>query len=153
METSMARELNTSIEIDAPANTVWEVLIDFSCYGQWNPFIRSISGEAKQGEQLEVFIQPPGGNGMTFRPVILAVQPGHELRWRGQLLLPGIFNGEHQFQLEPIEANRTRFVHRETFSGLLVPLLWRDLDTKTRQGFEEMNHALKNVIEQSKRVA
>jgi hypothetical protein len=79
----MAKELNTTIEIDAPAETVWEVLTDFSRYNQWNPFIRSISGEARQGGTLEVFIQPPGGNGMTFRPVILALQPGRELRWMG----------------------------------------------------------------------
>lgn len=143
----MPKELNTNIEIDAPANTVWEALIDFSRYSQWNPFIRSIRGEAKQGGQLEVFIQPPGGSGMTFRPVILEMQAGRELRWIGRLLLPGIFDGEHQFQLEPLGENRTRLIHRETFSGLLVPLLWGDLDTKTRQGFEEMNHALKRLVE------
>jgi hypothetical protein len=30
---------------------------------------------------------------------------------------------------------------RETFSGLLVLLLWRKLDTQIRKGFEAMNHA------------
>ena len=144
----MAKELNTNIEINAPATAIWEVLIDFSRYSQWNPFIRSISGEAKHGGQLEVFIQPPGGSTMTFRPVIVALQPGRELRWIGRLLLPGIFDGEHQFQIEPLGENRTRFIHREVFSGLLVPLLWRNLDSQTRQGFEEMNHALKTLVEQ-----
>ena len=38
---------------------------------------------------------------MTFRPTVLAVNPGRELRWRGQLLLPGIFAGEHSFLIEP----------------------------------------------------
>lgn len=149
----MAKEINTSIEIDAPTTAVWEVLIDFSRYSQWNPFIRSIIGKANRGEQLEIFIQPPSGSGMTFRPVILNLQPERELRWRGRLLLPGVFDGEHQFRLEPIGENRTRFVHREVFTGLLVPFLWRDLDIKTRQGFQEMNQALKNVVEQSKQVA
>lgn len=144
----MAKELITNIEINAPAETVWRVLTDFSCYSQWNPFIRSIQGEARQGGMLEVFIQPPGGNGMTFRPVILALQPGRELRWRGRLLLPGIFDGEHQFQIEPLGENYTRFVQREAFSGLLVPFLWSSLDKQTRQGFEEMNHALKLQVEQ-----
>jgi hypothetical protein len=143
----MAREIKTTIEIDAPANTVWAVLTDFSRYSEWNPFIRSIHGNATQGERLEILIHPPGGNAMTFRPVILALQPEAELRWMGRLMLPGIFNGEHQFQLEPIDEGRTRLIHRETFSGLLVPLLWRNLDTQTRQGFEAMNHALKQRVE------
>ncbi|MBF2001279.1 MAG: SRPBCC domain-containing protein [Synechococcales cyanobacterium M58_A2018_015] len=146
-EAIVAKEINTSIEINAPAETVWQVLINFSCYAQWNPFIRSIQGEARQGATLEVFIQPPGRNGMTFRPIILALEPGRELRWIGRLLLPGIFDGEHQFQLEPIGGNRTKFVHREVFSGLLVPFLWSSLAQPTRQGFEEMNGALKAQVE------
>jgi hypothetical protein len=143
----MTREIKTTIEIDAPTNTVWAMLTDFSRYSEWNPFIRSIYGKAQQGEQLEILIHPPGGKGMTFRPIILALQPEAELRWLGRLMLPGIFDGEHQFQLEPIGEARTRLIHRETFSGLLVPLLWRKLDTQTRQGFEAMNHALKQRAE------
>jgi hypothetical protein len=143
----MAREIKTTIEIDASVSKIWAVLTDFSRYSEWNPFIRSIQGKAKQGERLEILIQPPGGNGMTFSPVILALQAEHELRWVGRLMLPGIFDGEHQFQLEPIGECRTLLIHREVFSGLLVPLLWQTLDTQTRQGFEEMNRALKNRVE------
>jgi hypothetical protein len=123
------------------------LLTNFSRYSQWNPFIRSISGEARQGGKLEVFIQQPGGNKMTFRPIVLALQPGRELRWLGRLLLPGIFDGEHQFQIEPLGDNRTRLTQREAFSGLLVPFLWSSLDKQTRQGFEEMNRALKRQAE------
>lgn len=143
----MTKELKTMIEIDASADAIWTVLTDFSRYHEWNPFIRSIRGKAKLGERLEIFIQPPGGNGMTFHPVILALQPKYELRWMGRLILPGVFDGEHQFQIEPIGERRTQLIHREVFSGLLVPLLWKNLDTQTRQGFEEMNHALKSHVE------
>ena len=97
---------------------------------------------------MEIFIQPPGGRGMTFRPVILDLKPERELCWIGQLLLPDIFDGEHQFQIEPLGENRTRLINREVCTGLLVLLLWRDLDTKIRQGFEEMNHALKTLVEE-----
>jgi hypothetical protein len=143
----MAKELKTTIEIDASADVIWTVLTDFNRYSEWNPFIRSIRGKAKQGEQLEIFIKPPGGNGMMFRPVIIDLQPERELRWIGRLMLPGIFDGEHQFQIEPIGEGRIRLIHREVFSGLLVPLLWRSLDIQTRKGFEEMNHALKTLVE------
>jgi hypothetical protein len=40
-----------------------------------------------------------------------------------------------------------RFVHREEFTGVLVPLLWRSLDRGTRRGFEEMNRRLKELAE------
>jgi hypothetical protein len=144
----MAKELNTNIEIDTPVNAVWEALTDFSRYNQWNPFIRSIRGKAKQGEQLEILIQPPGVREMKFRPIVSSLRSERELRWVGQLLLPGLFDSEHQFQIEPLGESQTRLINREAFSGLLVPLLWRDIDTKVRQGFEEMNHALKKWVEE-----
>jgi hypothetical protein len=143
----VAKELKTMIEINVSADIVWKELTDFDHYSDWNPFIRSIRGKAKQGEQLEVFIQPPGGSEMIFRPVILALQPERELRWIGRFMLPGIFDGEHWFQIEPIGEGRIRLSQCEIFSGLLVPLLWWKLKAQTRQGFEQMNQALKNRVE------
>jgi hypothetical protein len=143
------REIFTEIEINTPPGRVWELLTAFDAYPRWNPFIRKISGEAKEGSRLEVFIQPPGGTGMTFRPVLLRVQPPRELRWRGQLGIQGLFVGEHVFTIEAADQARVRFVQREEFRGILVPLLWRSLDRDTRGGFQEMNQALKSLAEGS----
>jgi len=35
----------------------------------------------------------PGARGMTFRPIVLEADPGRRLRWRGHLLLAGLFDG------------------------------------------------------------
>jgi hypothetical protein len=144
----MAKQLITSIEIDAPANVVWEILTEFDRFEQWNPFIRSIEGKAILGTKLKIKIQPPGGTAMIFKPTILAADLDKELRWLGRVIFPGIFDGEHRFQIEPLNDRRVRFVHSERFSGLLVPLFWRSLNTQTRRGFEEMNQALKLRSEQ-----
>ena len=53
------------------------------------------------------------------------------------------FDGEHIFTIEPLEAGDVRFVQREIFTGVLVPLFMRWLEKDTRRGFEEMNRALK----------
>ena len=137
------KRLHSEIEIDAPAERVWHLLTDFASYPQWNPFIRSISGQPTKGERLEVRIEPPGGRGMTFKPKVFNAEPNRELRWLGHLLVPGLFDGEHSFIIQPLEENRVRFVQREAFKGLLVPLFARSLDNNTQRGFEEMNRALK----------
>jgi len=137
------KRLHSEIEIDATAERVWRVLTDFASYPEWNPFIRSISGVPSTGERLEVRIEPPGGRGMTFRPMILTAEPGRELRWLGRLLVPKLFDGEHSFIIRPLEGDRVRFVHAEAFRGVLVPLFARSLDDGTRRGFEDMNRALK----------
>ena len=145
-------EIVTRTEIDAPPRDVWTVLIDFPAHPQWNPFVRSIEGSPREGETLKVFIQPVGGKGMTFHPRVLRAVPVQELRWLGRVVLPGIFDGEHFFKLEPLdEGRRTSFIQGERFTGLLVPLLRKSLDRGTREGFEAMNRALKARAEASSR--
>lgn len=141
------KEIITEITIDANISTVWKVLMDFENHPKWNPFIKSISGEKIVGKKLEVFIKPPDGNGMTFKPVILKLDVNKEFRWKGKLGVPGLFDGEHFFILEPIEGNKTKFVHGEKFSGLLIPLLGKIFD-KTAIGFDQMNKALKSKCEE-----
>lgn len=140
------RELRTSIEIDATPERVWEILTDFDSYPDWNPFIRSARGKAETGTKLENRLEPPGGRAMTFKPTVLVAEPVRELRWLGRLLLPGVFDGEHIFRIEPLEGGRTRFVQAERFSGVLVPLFGKTLE-RTRRGFEAMNEALKQRAE------
>lgn len=139
-------QLETQIEIAAPVERVWSLLIDFASHSRWNPFIRSIEGTLKVGGSLNVFVQPPGSNGMRFRPTVLAVEPNRELRWKGKLLLPGLFDGEHSFRLESKPGGLT-FHQGEMFSGILVPLFRRSLDGATKQGFTAMNEALKREAE------
>ena len=95
----------------------------------------------------DVRLEPPESRGVTFKPKVLNIEPNRELRWLGHLLVPGLFDGDHTLAIEPLEENRVRFVQREAFKGLLVPLLARSLDNNTRRGFEEMNSALKERAE------
>ena len=136
-------EVFSEIEIQAPAERVWQALIDFANYQKWNPFIRRISGQPKEGKRLRIHMELPGTKGRTFRPKILKAEPKHELRWLGRLLIPGLFDGDHIFTIEPIGSKRVRFVQREIFSGILVSFLLQGLDEKVRLGFEQMNQALK----------
>src|SRR5919112_56637 len=141
------KQLHTQIKIDAPAKRVWEMLTDCASYPQWTAFIRHISGRPAPGERLQARLAPPGGRAMTFKPKVLTAEPNRELRWLGRLLVPGVFDGEHSFTIQPLEENRVRFVQREAFKGLLVPLFARSLETNPQRGFEEMNRALKERAE------
>jgi hypothetical protein len=142
-----SKELSSEILIDSSAKQLWELITDFKDFPLWNPFIRRATGEIKVGARLEVFIQPSGTKGMTFRPEVLKVDPNHELRWLGRLYLPRLFDGEHVLIIEPSSENCVKFVQREKFKGLLVPFA-RSLLRDTQRGFWEMNKALKQKAEQ-----
>ncbi len=143
----LGRRIDRHVAIEAPARRVWDVLVDFPAYSLWNTFIVAIAGTAVRKGRLVVAIRAPGGRGMTFRPIVLAADPHRELRWLGRLILPGLFDGEHVFTIAPFSPGKVRFSQRETFRGLLVPLMPRPFWEGTRRGFEEMNGALKRRAE------
>jgi hypothetical protein len=140
------KNIQTEILIHADIAKVWDVLMNFDSYPTWNPFITSISGEQKLGSRLTVSINPPGGNGMTFKPNILTLEANKEFRWKGKLGINGIFDGEHYFMLESLDKDITKFIHGEKFSGLLVPFVSKMLD-KTQKGFQLMNESIKKECE------
>lgn len=140
------KTIETEIMINADVSKVWNVLMDFEKHPNWNPFIKSISGEQKVGNKLTVSIKPPDGNGMTFKPRILILEPEKEFRWKGKLGIKGIFDGEHYFILEPMNKNQTRFIHGEVFSGLLILVMGNMLE-KTKEGFQLMNESIKKECE------
>ena len=101
------------------------------------------SGEVAVDRKLVVYLKPPGGMGMTFKPRVVKVDPNREFRWLGHLVIPGIFDGEHIFEIEPIGDASCHFVQREEFRGILVPLMLAMIRKATERGFNEMNQALK----------
>ena len=143
----MAKEIRTSIVINASAEQVWKVLTDFEKYPEWNPFLKSITGNVKVGNKIRTRIEPPEAKGMTFQPKVLAFSAGKEFRWIGHLLFPGLFDGEHSFELIVNPDGTTTFIQREKFRGILVPMFKKMLDVNTLNGFNQMNSALKERVE------
>ena len=140
------RRLVTEITIQASPADVWEVLTQLERYGEWNPFVIEAKGTVAVGERLEVKMQRPGRKPITFRPTVTEVVPGSVFEWLGHLGVQGIFDGRHRFELEKREGG-IRLTHSETFTGIIVPLLFRVLETGTTAGFEAMNAALKIRVE------
>jgi hypothetical protein len=139
----MQHQLRTEIDIEASPDTVWEILSDLDQYQTWNPFIVSATGTVAVGEKLTNRLQPAGGRAATFKPTVTDVATAQVLEWLGRFGMPGIFDGRHRFELAPTPNGGTHLLHTEHFSGALVRLMRKSLDTHTVQGFHDMNAALK----------
>jgi hypothetical protein len=137
------KEIKTEILIHTHPDKIWNILMDFEKYPHWNPFIKSIKGKQQKGAKLSVRLEQPDARGMTLNPKVLVAKDKREFRWLGHLLIPGLFDGEHIFELTDNNDGTTTFVQREIFRGILVPLFKRMLDDNTHRGFELMNQRLK----------
>ena len=147
-EPNEMKELRTEIEIEASAEKVWQILADLDRWPEWNPFIHHALGKAQVGETVDITVRSTPKD-LTLYCRVTRVEPHRELCWKYHVVAPVLFSGEHHFQLEPIAANRVRFIDREIFKGLLVPLQAKDIDTNSKRGFEEMDKALKARAEQA----
>ena len=143
----MARRLRTEIEIQASPDRVWEALTDFAAYPDWNPFIVQATGQPVPGSRLELQMRLPGRRPMAFRPEVLEAAPARRLRWLGRLLVPGLFDGDHTFAIDPAGPDQVRLIQQEEFRGLLAPLLLAFIAKPTQEGFHQMNQALKTRVE------
>ncbi len=143
------KEVRSEVEINSYPEGVWRILTDFATYDQWNPFINKIIGVPTEGSKIDIHIESPSGKNRNYSPRITKVEEGRELRWVGKSSLPGFLNAEHIFTIEELQPGRVRFIQREVFDGLLTRLFGKSVDTDVRQGFQDMNGALKKRAERS----
>jgi hypothetical protein len=141
------KELRTEIEIQATPEKVWQVLTTLDQYPEWNPFIHHALGIAKLGEKVNITFRS-GSKDTTLHCTVVKEEPNRELCWKYHVIFPGLWSGQHSFTIEPMGTNRVRFIDKEIFTGLLIPLQAKDIDTNSRRDFSEMDKALKAKAEQ-----
>ena len=135
----------TETIINASVTAVWQVLTDFPSYAEWNPYIVSLSHLAQAEESFKMSVIMPNGQKSEVTPIMEIVQSPNNLQWRGRIVHDLVFVGHHQFVLEKVNEQTTRFIHKETFSGFLLPLLKKRVSNQA--GFEAMNKAIKQETE------
>lgn len=139
------KNLQTEIIINATPEKVWNILMDFAKYPEWNPFVKEITGSQQVGGQLKVTLKNGKGTSV-FTPTVVSNETANVFEWLGSIPL-GLFKGKHRFAIEKISETQVKFIHSEQFSGLLAGLIMSQIGETTRNGFIAMNKALKERAE------
>jgi hypothetical protein len=138
--------LTSEIVINAASDVVWQVLIDFDSYPDWNPVEIEARGEAVVGAAFEHTGKLPGRKPRTFKARIIEATPGRALAWKGSILVPGLFDVRHHFEIDSLAEDRSTLRQFEHFSGVLVPFM-RGILRDTHAAFELANKAIKQRAE------
>jgi hypothetical protein len=139
-------EVNTEIEINASSKKVWDVIADFQNYNRWNQTLK-ISGNSSIGDKLAVYIKLPGSKPKNIRYFIMNNVIEKKLEIKGLMIAYFLWKAENVFELIPIDENKTRFINKECFSGLLIPFMHNMLKTKVYQFKQDTNESLKKYLE------
>ncbi len=141
------KENRNEIELQATAEQVWQVLTDLGKYSEWNPLLYRGTGKVEPGETVEVSAKTASKD-MKFVCKVTEVEPYKQFAWKFYVIHPVLFRGLHIFQIETIDNHTVKFMDREQFEGLLVPMQAKDLETNGLSAMVEMGEALKKRVEQ-----
>ena len=138
-----------AIDIDAPREHVWSILLDTDRYREWNPLFTDVKGTLAEGKRAKAYLK------LETREVGIDVEvtqcDGNKLVWFGppQRFLHKLAHGEHYWELVELEGGRTRLFHGERFTGLLFEIPWSRIEKFVDPGYKAFNEALKARAEAS----
>ncbi|MBZ6493406.1 SRPBCC domain-containing protein [Natrinema longum] len=146
------KQVEVFAEIDAPPAVVWEALLSFDTYPEWDPIEGTITGVA-----IDATTPRRGADASDFGrlldgPIAITVEPTRRLAWLDRLAVPFAFDRYHEFHLDPIDGERpasdardddgrrTRLLQRETVRGAFVPFTFDE--ARVERAFVRMNEAI-----------
>lgn len=134
------RELRHEAIIEAPAEEVWEALVDVAAWPEWNPTLLRCDLPLVAGSNVKMKLQL-GPLVLPMRQLVLEVDAPRLLRWKTRQP-PGVFEVERSFELQPLAGGRTHFSQYEVgatwVAARIVPLLERPIE----EGYRRLAQAL-----------
>lgn len=150
------RHPSASIEIDAPLELVWSIMLDTGSYGEWNPFVVRADCEAPRvGEPIVLHVRWANGKGTRSPERISVVEPpatGDDGVTRATLAYVfegwparlGLVRGTRYQRLTQAPGGATNYDTVEEFSGPMVKYAGPG---RVADGFRRHAQALKERAE------
>ena len=130
------------IELDAPAERVWAVIVDLDAYPAWNPFVVACRSTLAVGAPIWMRVRIFRFFAQPQRETIFEHVPGHRLRYGLAPLPLGALASDRSHEVAPLGPDRARYVSHFELRGWLAPLVRGLLGARLARGFGAMSDAL-----------
>ena len=111
------KSVHHEITINASPEKVWSVLVDTDNYESWNPVMKLLEGEVKEGNKVKYQFTQDADNISEIPSNVKKVIPNELLNQGGGL--PFILTFNHKYLLEPL-GNGTKLIIHEDYKGIGV---------------------------------
>jgi hypothetical protein len=136
-----------TVEIDAPVERVWDILVDFPSYGAWNRFCPAVTCTGELGAKVVMDVRFPGQKPIRQVEVLNVLEPPHRLAWGVIMGSRALLVANRYQTLEAIGQGRTRYTTIDYMSGLVAPIVKVLYAEKVRAGFQLAADGLKEYAE------
>lgn len=130
------------VEIDAPAALVWEVLVDFAAYGEWNTFCPA--AEATLALDSPIRMQVDLGFGLQEQvEYICRIEAERVIAWRMANRPEDPIHAVRTQTLTPLSGGRCRYVSVDEFGGPGAAEMMEAMAGPVEAGFNRCAYDLK----------
>lgn len=134
--------IKSNIEISAPKNLVWEILLDFNNYHLWNPFTPKIETDLVIGNDVKLHVAMNlDGKTQIQKENLLWVNKEESIAWGITSVFP--VTTERAQILTSLADNLTLYETYDKFWGPLTPLVMLLYKNKIQNGFDACAKGLK----------
>lgn len=141
----MKLTISAGLNIHAPAETVWQVLVDLERYPEWNPFTPRIESSLVVGDPITIHVRMRPGRQQIEHEHVTRFIPGREFAW-GTLFPAWLMQAERVQRVEALGPLDCSYYAYESFSGLGLPVVM-GMKADIQRGFDAVALALKQRAE------
>jgi len=141
--------VSQSVIIDASAEKVWKVLVDFGRYGEWNPFCVAAEGTLALGEPLKMTLKnylEPGGF-FDNTEFFCAIDAPHLISWEAPWVDEWPYPARRDQIIEPLSTDQCRYHSTDAFLGPHGIHVMRFAGPWVKRAFDDTAFALKAYVE------
>lgn len=146
----MAFIIDCELEINAPLDTVWEVITDVSRYREWNQFTVECKSTLKPGDPIAMKVKLFGKPQPQTETIFTHV-PKQSLSYGldGGALKAIVSNRIHT--VKALGPNRTHYHSHFELSGWMMPLVRGLMRSRLEHGFRVMTDGIRDQAEKLQR--
>ena len=136
---------SVTVEIEAPQAFVWEVLLDYPSYPEWNPYTVRVESTCRLGDPVDLYLPDPlkPGELMHQREWVCLVEPPYRFAYEMPPTPELDVHARRDQYVEATGDGSCRYWTTDAFAGPLAAMVMEHSGDWVKAGFDAVAHALK----------
>ncbi|MDB5104148.1 MAG: Activator of Hsp90 ATPase 1 family protein [Fibrobacteres bacterium] len=141
-------KIATEVAVLASPDRIWNCLIDFAAYPEWNRFLKSVTGQAAPDAALNVDLQYYGKPVEKKTGQVTGFIPPKYFSWAWKHKFGAWFlAAEHVFRIKETESGKVILFQEMYYTGLGLKFRRREVEHMVKLSLEKLNDDLRHRLE------
>ncbi|MDX6198142.1 MAG: hypothetical protein QOJ79_1293 [Actinomycetota bacterium] len=140
---------SVTVDIEAPQAFVWDVLLDYPSYPEWNPYTVRVESTCRLGDPVDLYLPDPRKPGELLhqREWVCLVEPPHRFAYEMPPTPELDVRARRDQYVEATGVDTCRYWTTDVFTGPLAQMVMEHSGDWVKKGFDAVALALKGRAE------